>query len=492
MRVIQIMFDTLSREYLPNYGNQWVIAPNFKRLEKTCSRFDQFYGGSMPCMPARREMHTGQYNFLHRGWGPLEPFDFSVIEELKQHDIYTHLCSDHSHYWEDGGATYHNRYDTWDGFRGQEGDRWMPHDGSMNETIPKRSPLSKTGISVKQHYANMQKQQIEEDFSSVKTFQAGIEFIKRHKDRDNWLLQIETFDPHEPYEVPQCYRDQYGLTQEPYFNWGAYMEINSKEHQKDLALIRKEYAALITMCDHYLGKVLDIMDENDMWKDTILLIHTDHGFLLGEHEFLGKNIPPMYEELIHIPCFLHVPNKLPMVIDALCQTIDLPATLLDIFELEKPKHMMGKSLLPLLDGQQKQHEDILYGVFGSYVCYFDGVYTLMKAPQKNASTLYQYTLMPTKARGFFEKELLYDMELVKTEQYSHGMPVCKIPSERVMICGYERQKIQDVIFDLKNDPKQKHPIQNDSLYEALCRKLVDKLKQVQVPDEVYERLGLEK
>lgn len=110
MRVIMVMFDTLTRKFLPNYGNDWVQAPNFQRLAEHCTRFDRFYGGSMPCMPARRELHTGKYNFLRRGWGPLEPFDRSVMEVLKQNGIYTHLVTDHSHYWEDGGATYHNRY----------------------------------------------------------------------------------------------------------------------------------------------------------------------------------------------------------------------------------------------------------------------------------------------------------------------------------------------------------------------------------------------
>ena len=494
MRIVQVMFDTLSKDYLPNYGNPWVIAPNFQRLEKTCCRFDQFYGGSMPCMPARRELHTGQYNFLHRSWGPLEPFDFSAIEALKQKGVYTHLCSDHSHYWEDGGATYHNRYDTWVGFRGQEGDRWMPHDGSLHESIPKRSPLSKEGISVQQHYANMMKMQKEEDYSSVKTFAAGMEFIELHKDADDWFLQIESFDPHEPYEVPQTYRDMYGLKDAPYFNWGTYMEIDSEKHQEELAFIRKEYAALITMCDHYLGKVLDMMDMYDMCKDTILIVNTDHGFLLGEHEFLGKNFPPMYEELVHLPFFLHLPNKEPMTISALCQTIDIPATLLDAFQLPIPKRMMGKSLLSLLEGTcHTLHEDILYGVFGSYVCYFDGEYTLMKAPfTKDNTPLYQYTLMPTRTRGFIEDAYLQQAKLCMMDEYSHHIPVLQIPSSPIKICGYERARIKDVLFSLTNDPKQKHPIVEEKQYDFICRKLVKKMKEAQAPQEQFVRLGLTK
>ena len=124
MKAIVVMFDSLNRKYLPAYGGDWTGLTNFRRLEQKTVTFDTCYGGSMPCMPARREMHTGRYNFLHRSWGPIEPFDDSVPEMLKQNGVHTHLTTDHNHYWEDGGATYHNRFSTFEFFRGQEGDPW--------------------------------------------------------------------------------------------------------------------------------------------------------------------------------------------------------------------------------------------------------------------------------------------------------------------------------------------------------------------------------
>lgn len=53
----------------------------------------------MPCMPCRREMHTGRYNFLHRSWGPLEPFDDSMPQTLHQNGVHSHKVTDHHHYW---------------------------------------------------------------------------------------------------------------------------------------------------------------------------------------------------------------------------------------------------------------------------------------------------------------------------------------------------------------------------------------------------------
>ena len=84
MKAILILFDSLRRRTLPPYGDAVTYAPNFTRLAEKSAVFDHCYVGSLPCMPARRELHTGRYNFLHCGWGPLEPFDDSMPELLKK------------------------------------------------------------------------------------------------------------------------------------------------------------------------------------------------------------------------------------------------------------------------------------------------------------------------------------------------------------------------------------------------------------------------
>ncbi|MGC9335794.1 MAG: sulfatase-like hydrolase/transferase, partial [Anaerolineae bacterium] len=124
MKAIMVMFDSLNRRMLPPYGCEWTHAPNFERLAHKAVTFENCYLGSAPCMPARRDLHTGRYNFLHRSWGPIEPFDDSMPQILHEHGVYTHLVSDHVHYWEDGGLTYHTRYESYELVRGQEGDFW--------------------------------------------------------------------------------------------------------------------------------------------------------------------------------------------------------------------------------------------------------------------------------------------------------------------------------------------------------------------------------
>lgn len=77
MRTLFILLDSLRRDFLTCYGNDWVHTPNISRLAERSVVFDNHWVGSLPCMPARREFLTGRHNFLHRSWGTLcAPFRF--------------------------------------------------------------------------------------------------------------------------------------------------------------------------------------------------------------------------------------------------------------------------------------------------------------------------------------------------------------------------------------------------------------------------------
>src|SRR5699024_6107950 len=80
MKTVFLLFDSLNRLMLEPYGGKLLDTPNFRRLASRSITFDKHYIGSMPCIPARRDMQTGRHTFLHRSWGPLEPFDNSFPE----------------------------------------------------------------------------------------------------------------------------------------------------------------------------------------------------------------------------------------------------------------------------------------------------------------------------------------------------------------------------------------------------------------------------
>lgn len=488
MKAIMVMFDTLRRKALPSYGNEWIKAPNFKRLQQKTAVFDNFYAGSLPCIPARRELHTARYNFLHRSWGPLEPFDDSMPEVLKNNGVYTHLVTDHAHYLEDGGATYHNRYNTWECFRGQEGDRWKGHVGDIE--IPEQLGTVKGGVSFKQNWVNRSYQKNEEDVSAYKTFEAGIEFIDNNKDEDNWFLQIECFDPHEPFFTPQKYKDMYPHEYNgKHFDWPSYQPVTEAKDAKEH--VNYEYAALISMCDNYLGKVLDAMDKNNMWKDTMLIVNTDHGFLLGEHEWWGKNVQPFYDDIVHLPFFIWNP-KLGVKNErrsSLTQTIDIAPTILEYFDIKIPSHMQGKSLKEVIKDNKEIRDYALFGMHGGHVNVTDGKHVYMRSSVKpDNKPLNEYTLMPTNMRNFFNKNKLKKSELTNEFSFADNMPILKVPAN-AFLSSY---RFGNKLFDLEDDPLQLNNIDDLDLELKIIEMMRKAMIESEAPDEQYERIGIYK
>ena len=92
MRTVFVLFDSLNRLALGAYGGKAIATPNFDRFAKQAVTFDKHYVGSLPCMPARRDMHTGRLNFMHRHWGPLEPFDDSAAR-IKRRSGLRAMCA---------------------------------------------------------------------------------------------------------------------------------------------------------------------------------------------------------------------------------------------------------------------------------------------------------------------------------------------------------------------------------------------------------------
>ncbi|GAA3777857.1 sulfatase [Microbacterium kribbense] len=479
MRAIILMFDSLNRHMLPPYAETFVDAPNFARLAEKAVTFDNFYAGSLPCMPARRELHTGRYNFLHRSWGPLEPFDDSMPEMLKNAGVHTHLVSDHQHYWEDGGATYHTRYNTWEFFRGQEGDNWK---GDVEALRGAGFPASMR----RQDEVNRRHMQSEDQHTQTRTVDAGIEFLDTNVAADRWLLQIELFDPHEPFFVHQRFKDRYPHDYDgPQFDWPDYSKVVEPEDQVEHA--RREYAALVSMCDYSLGRVMDFMDEHDMWDDTMLIVNTDHGFLLGEHGWWAKSVQPWFNELVHLPMFLWDPRSGgsdPRRGD-LAQTIDIAPTVLQFFDLEPAPDMLGRDLaIP-----KAQQNGALFGIHGGHVNVTDGRYVYMRASVDAANRpIEDFTLMPTHMRSRFAVAELTEWEPAEPFTFTKGLRTMRVESgSNFRINSWQHGTL---LWDLQEDPGQHTPVVDDQIELRMIRLLVDLLRRNDAPESLYERLGL--
>ncbi|MDG2475174.1 MAG: sulfatase [Paracoccaceae bacterium] len=498
MKAVFVLLDSLNRNALKSYSDESnILTPNFKRFEERCITFDNHYVGSLPCIPARRDLHTGRINFLHRSWGPLEPFDDSFPEILKTNEIYSHIVTDHHHYFADGGATYHQRYSSWELVRGQAIDRWKAEVNPNTDFF--QSAYHKVQQHRKNYMINRQYMIKEEDYCTPQVFYAAEEFLNKNKDEDNWLLQIECFDPHEPFHAPKRFRELYPTDYEgPILDWPIYARV--KETANEISEIRANYASLVTMVDEYFGSLLNYFDEHDLWNDTALIVTTDHGFLLGEHDWWAKNRMPVYNEIARIPLMIYHPDfssKGGSRRNNLTQTTDIMPTILDIFNLSVPKDVIGKSLLQLLESDRKIRDSLIFGYFGASCNITDGKHIYFRYPDKMiAEDLWEYTLMPTRMTSRFSIEELACATLSNPFSFSKGLKLLKLRprvsenGEAIEVQGMSFEDTSSNLFDVLKDPKQQSPKNDPVIVNYLLEEMYQHLKLSDAPEEIFVRFKL--
>jgi len=160
---------------------------------------------------------------------------------------------------------------------------------------------------VRQYLRNVVHRQREEAHFAPRVVNAAIRWLEQFHRHGRFYLHVEIFDPHEPFYCTDRYRRRYGDTWEgPHFDWPSYRQV--AESPAAIEHVRKCYAGLLTMTDHWVGKLLDWLDRENGWDDTLVILTTDHGTMLAEHGYWMKNYMPLYHEIVRIPLILHRPG----------------------------------------------------------------------------------------------------------------------------------------------------------------------------------------
>jgi arylsulfatase A-like enzyme len=283
VNLIYITLDSLNRHYMPAYGNDWVRTPNLDRLAARGVTFERHYTGSMPCMPARREMWTGTEEHWWRWWGPLEPWDRPLAYEMGRGGVTSQLVTDHYHFFEWGAHSYEYDFDGYEAIRGHEHDNARtrptgvpPWARVMTERRPEDGPI---------YVRNVQDFQGEEDYFAPRVLNAAARWLRDQRPAGPWYLHIDAFDPHEPFHVPEPYRSMYtDDDHRRYSPWPLYGRIDQGESALvpgELEWVRAQYAGKITMADRWLGRVFDALDGLELWDETMVVVTTDHGHYLA-------------------------------------------------------------------------------------------------------------------------------------------------------------------------------------------------------------------
>lgn len=158
-------------------------------------------------------------------------------------------------------------------------------------------------------------------------------------------------DPHKPYTPPPKFLSQVKNAE----------KIDSR---------KKDYLGEVAFVDSELDKIFLSLKEKGLAENTIILVTSDHGEVMnpshGKSKFTGVYTlyghgQGLYEEDIHTPLLLKLPNKKDQRnITSVSRSIDIIPTILEAANINKPKEGDGESLFPLLDGKEKE-ERLYYG-----------------------------------------------------------------------------------------------------------------------------------
>jgi arylsulfatase A-like enzyme/Tfp pilus assembly protein PilF len=166
--------------------------------------------------------------------------------------------------------------------------------------------------------------------SAEEVVNKALDWIKTKK--SPWFLWIHCFDPHDPYEPP-----------DPYM----------KKFAGDL------YSGEVAYVDDALGNLMDYMNAENLFDNTLTLFTGDHGESLGEHSeethgFLA------YNSTIWVPLIVVFPSAEARDFNGYVSHVDIFPTICDILEIEKPDVLQGSSLLPALKGKKMKKMPIYF------------------------------------------------------------------------------------------------------------------------------------
>jgi arylsulfatase A-like enzyme len=260
--------------------------------------------------------------------------------------------------------------------------------------------------------------------------------------------------------------------------------------------LRAAYGGKLTMIDHWFGKILDAVDRHKLWDDTLFVLCTDHGHYLGEKDIWGKPGVPVYETLGRIPLLISHPAIAPGQCDALTTSVDLFATLADVFGVEVRQRTHGRSLLPLLRGEVEEVRDwVLTGVWGREVHLVDKRYKYARAPRAANAPLTmlsnRWSTMPT---HFLTRE--QELPLPDDRAYLSRMPGSDVPVIRQdwhqgdKVPFWAATKFSgNHLYALDDDPGEERNLAGTPVEEEYAERLHSILRELEVPESQFTRLG---
>jgi arylsulfatase A-like enzyme len=367
-------------------GTDAIRTPNLDRLADRGVRFSRAFVQAPVCMPSRASYLTGRYpseNAIFTNGVPL-PEDVRTLPEYLGPRGYTTANVGKLHFLNHSDRDHTQPHPSY-GFDHLEiSDEPGCYPDAYRAWVAKRDPDALDGISVGLPPAAESRQPpsvtegiahpeprfpkepvpfgADDDLTHTAfVARRTIDYLREHRD-DRFLCVSGFYSPHSPWVVPQRFLDAYdpddlpvpdlpdrleerraGIdTDSPYTGTFSGAERRGAYHG---------YYAMVTEVDHWVGRILDALEDLGLREETLVLFTSDHGEDLGDHLRYGKGYPA-WDTISRVPLLAAGPGvEGGRVVDDLVELVDLVPTLIDAAGGPVPSDLQGQSLVPALAGE---------------------------------------------------------------------------------------------------------------------------------------------
>jgi len=392
-------------------------TPNIDRMAMEGAHIQNTFVTTALCSPSRASILTGMYTHKHGvvdNDSPVPPQNIFFPEYLQQRGYETAFIGK----WHMGNITDEPRkgFDRWISFKGQG----VYYNPEMNiDGTPVRREGYITDI-LTEYSVEYLKQKHEKPFFLIlshKAVHAMFEPAERHKGKYK-NAKIEY--PDTMANTEENYTGKPGWVKEQRNGWHGVDYMYHGELGVSFDDFIRLYCETLLALDDSVGSVLNTLEETGLDENSVMFYSSDNGFSLGEHGLIDKR--QMYEESMRIPFLAYSPGliKPGLRISELVQNIDFAPTILDLAGIKTPEQMDGKSFVPLLKGEKVEWRDEIY---------------------------YEY---------FWERP------------FPHTPTVFGIRTNKYKYMTYHGIWDIDELYDIENDPDEKHNlIKNPELQELI-------------------------
>lgn len=368
--ILYLMTDQHRGDCMGCAGNKVIITPHLDSIAKEGVLFSNAYTSTPSCTPARTAILTGLSPWHHGmlGYGRVaDEYPFELPGALRNAGCYLFGIGKMHWYPQRKLRGYHGILLDESG-RAETPGFTSDYRLWFKEQAPNLNPDA-TGIGWNDYRAKAYV--LPERLHPTKWMaDRAVEFIEEYNRPGPFLLKVSFARPHSPYDPPKRFIDMYREDDmpAPYIGDWAARHAEHKDPPKpglwhgDLGIpqakkSRRAYYGSVTFIDEQIGRILSALKKRNMYDNTLIIVFSDHGDMLGDHHLWRKTYA--YEGSAKIPMLLRWPKSMGLnnqrgnILTQPVELRDVLPTLLDAAGAPVPAHLDGKSMLNLVRGKTK-------------------------------------------------------------------------------------------------------------------------------------------